>query len=295
MSIIDALIVGVPKAGTTWLANTLNQNPTIELTNPKEPNLIASHKGTFDRINVEPNWEDYDKYFKNDLFRIDASVHTFACPLSPKRIYDKIPKLKFILCVREPVSRTFSHWSMVIDTRSDIKNNADWSNFSLAWEDERLREDTLYGKSMKRWLEYFPLENFFIIESNRMKTEPKIVLHEIDKFLDMDTYNYDIDMSKHANAAKNRRELSIIGKIIQKVFSLIPDLIKNPIVKKLQEKDINIYANSIISKEKNITKITKNNYVICSEIVIEDLKLFEKITNFSTKHWIEQINHKINQ
>ena len=69
MSIIDALIVGVPKAGTTWLANTLNQNPAIELTDPKEPNLIASHKGTFDRNTAQPNWKDYDKYFKNDFYK----------------------------------------------------------------------------------------------------------------------------------------------------------------------------------------------------------------------------------
>ena len=295
MSIIDALIVGVPKAGTTWLANTLNQNPAIELTDPKEPNLIASHKGTFDRNNAQPNWKDYDKYFKNDLFRIDASVHTFACPLSPKRIYDKIPKLKFILCVREPVSRTFSHWNMVIETKSDIKNNIDWSDFSLAWEDDRLREDTLYGKSMKRWLQYFSLENFLIIDSYRMKTEPRIVLREIDEFLNMDIYNYNIDLSKHANAANDRKELSTIGKIIRKLFSLIPNIIKSPIVKKLQKKDINIYANSIVSKKKNIQKITKNEYITCFQIVTEDLTLFEKITNFSTKHWIEHINDKINE
>lgn len=295
MNLIDAFIVGVPKSGTTWLANTLNQNPVLELSDPKEPNLIASHKGTFDRINDLPNWDDYDKHFKNNLFRIDASVHTFACPLSPKRIADKMPNLKFILCIREPVSRTFSHWNMVIDTRADIRNNTDWADFSIAWEDDRLRDDTLYGKSMKRWLEHFPLENFLIVDAARMKIEPVLVLDEIEHFLNLESYNYNIDLSKHANTANNRKKLSTIGKILQKSFSLVPMFLKGPLVRRLQANDINIYTNSMISKEIKTNKITNINYKICSDIIIKDLILFEKITNFSTKHWIEEIEYQISQ
>ena len=296
MNLIDAFIVGAPKSGTTWLANTLNQNPVLEISNPKEANLIASHKGTFGRINDLPNWNEYNKYFKNNLFRIDASVHTFACPVSPKRIADKLPNMKFILCIREPVSRTFSHWNMVIDTKEDIRNGTNWSKFSVAWEDDRLRDDSLYGKSMKRWLEYFPLENFLIVDSARMKIEPILVLDEIEQFLSLDSYNYNIDLSKHANSAKNRNiKLSSIGKIVQKLFSLIPIFLKGPLVRRLQAKDINIYTNPLISNEIKINKITNSNYKICSDIVIKDLKLFEEITNFSTKHWIEEIEYQINQ
>ena len=97
MQPIDAFIVGVPKAGTTWLANTLSQHPDIQLSNPKEPNIVSSHKGTFDRITKEPDWSDYDNCFTRPGLRIDASVHTFACPLSPERIFRKIPNMKFIL------------------------------------------------------------------------------------------------------------------------------------------------------------------------------------------------------
>ena len=97
--------------------------------------------------------------------------------------------MKFILCIREPVSRTFSHWNMVIDTRADIRNSTNWSEFSIAWEDDRLRDDTLYGKSMKRWLEYFTLENFLIVDSARMKLEPILVLDEIKNFLGLESDN----------------------------------------------------------------------------------------------------------
>ena len=44
---VDAFLLGAPKCGTTWLAEALTQHPRVCVSNPKEPNIIASHKGTF--------------------------------------------------------------------------------------------------------------------------------------------------------------------------------------------------------------------------------------------------------
>jgi hypothetical protein len=289
---IDAFIVGVPKAGTTWLANTLSQHPDIQLSNPKEPNIVSSHKGTFDRITKEPDWSDYDNCFTRPGLRIDASVHTFACPLSPERIFRKIPNMKFILCLREPVSRTISHWNMVKDTQSDADNNVDWTDFSVAWSDARLKDDTMYGKSMTRWLEYFSIDNFLIIDSQQMKDNPNKILSQIDSFLKLKPNDYTINLSKHTNSATNRRPLTHFGKICRFIFANIPNLIKKPIVIILQSRDITVYSIPIISKKPILEKTNNNHYPTCSDIIISDLKIFEKITGFSTAHWVKEINHR---
>ena len=122
-------------------------------------------------------------------------------------IFNKIPDMKFILCLREPISRTISHWNMVRDTKSDIENNVDWSDFSIAWSDARLKDDTMYGKSMTRWLEYFSIDNFLIIDSNHMRNEPNKILSQIDSFLKLKPNDYTINLSKHTNSATNRRPL----------------------------------------------------------------------------------------
>jgi len=290
MQPIDAFIVGVPKAGTTWLANTMSQHPQIQISDPKEPNIVSSHKGTFDRILMEPNWLDYENYFTKNGLRIDASVHTFACPLSPKRIFNKIPDMKFILCLREPISRTISHWNMVRDTKSDIENNVDWSDFSIAWSDDRLKSSSLYGQCMERWLEYFSIDNFLIIDSNHMRNEPNKILSQVENFLNLNSHNYIINLQKHANSASDRRPLTKLCKLFRRAFSNIPKTIKTPIVNKLQSIDLNIYSMPIISGKPKIRKVNKNYYKICSSIVINDLKKFEKLTNYSTAHWITEIN-----
>ena len=70
---------------------------------------------------------------------MDASVHTFGCPIAPSRISERFPKAKFILCLREPVSRAVSHWNMVRNTGEAEKAGRDWSSFEKAWDDESLR------------------------------------------------------------------------------------------------------------------------------------------------------------
>ena len=108
-----AFLIGTPKSGTTWLAATLSQNPNICVSNPKEPNIIATHKGTFSRSVEEPDWELYESFFDGGGIRLDASIHAFSCPEAPGRISDRFDDPRFVLSFREPVSRVFSHWRMV--------------------------------------------------------------------------------------------------------------------------------------------------------------------------------------
>ena len=200
-----AFLIGVPKAGTTWLASTLSQNPSICLSDPKEPNIITSHKGTFRRSNEEPDWTEYFRLFKGDGIRLDGSIHTFSCSISPARISEKFENPKFILSLREPVGRAFSHWRMITDTGSDKRWGADWDDFRVAWEDPRLKEDSLYGKSMAHWLEFFPLSDFYIFDSSRMRESPEMVLSEIEEFLGLHNHNYSINQLANSNRATKRR------------------------------------------------------------------------------------------
>ena len=296
-SYLDTLggyIVGVPKSGSTWLANALSQHPDLQLSNPKEPNFFSTHKGTFGRNTNNLVWDEYKQFFIDDnRMKIDASIHTFACPLAPKRIYDKFPNMKFILCIREPISRAFSHWRMIIETEEDKRHNVNWSDFSFAWRDERLRYDSLYGKSMERWLKYFDMNNFIIIDSNIMKNKQKETLQKIEQFLELEPYNYDLEMIKNANKASDRRPLTLVGSILKIIFSSIPNSLKNPIVKRLQNKGINIYSAPIISSKSKPHEITNLHYSVCYEEILEDLMLFESITGFSTKKWTDIIDNYI--
>ena len=69
---------------------------------------------------------------------------------------------------------------MVLNTKEAETNNVDWSTFEKAWNDNHLKEDSLYATSMSRWLDQFSLERFLIINSFDLKNriaDCRLVLH----------------------------------------------------------------------------------------------------------------------
>ena len=290
---MEVFLIGVPKAGTTWLSNILDQHPGVNLSDPKEPNFVASHKGTFERNEDEPDWPKYADFFSGDGLKMDASVHTFSCPIAPERIKSNFPDARFILCLREPVSRTVSHWNMIRSTGEDRENDRNWIDFEEAWLDDSLRVDSLYGTSMTNWLEHFDLDRFVIIDSSRMRSEPMIVVREVELFLGVEEWDYDVNMDRHANTASSNRKTTVIGTLVMFGFSLVPKFVKSPIVKFLQRKDWNIYRLPVLSTEEEDVPLGDQHYSACGEELCDEISLFGSLTGFDHSGWESHIRSRV--
>ena len=283
---VGAFLLGAPKAGTTWLADALSQHPGICVSDPKEPNIVATHKGTFPRDDSPPDWRGYADCFVEEGLRIDCSIHALACPIAPQRVRENWPNAKLVVSLREPVSRTVSHWNMAVGTEEDKANDLDWSDFEVAWADTRLRCDTLYGSSVSRWLEYFDLDSILIIEAKRMRKEPLGVLKEICEHIGVDDYAFNLEMVHNANVASDRRPITLFGRLFRGVASLLPNFVKGPIVKRLQRKGVNVYKMPMLSsKAPEKREITDEQRLLLSESVNADLALLEELTGFSNSDW----------
>jgi hypothetical protein len=286
-AVVDGFLLGMPKCGTTWLANILAQNSSIDFSDPKEPNIIASHRGTFGRDAGEPDLEAYGKVFSGSGFRVDGSVHTFSCPLSPSRVYAVNPKARFVICLREPVGRAFSHWKMVRDGRADRRNGVDWSDFEIAWGDQRLKDDSMWSDSMSRWLEKFKIESFLLIDSERMRGKPEEVLGEVTSHFGLPRYNYDFKATREANTSRSRRGMTHLGSVFREVVRLIPQSIRGSLARPLQKRSLNIYDLPLISKRGESSTLTEEYYRMCAKEVVPDMEKFEAITGFHTQHWLD--------
>ena len=290
---MDVFLIGVPKAGTTWLSNILDQHPGIVLSEPKEPNFIASHKGTFEIEEDEPDWSKYADFFSGDGLKMDASVHTFSCPIAPKRIKSNFPDAKFILCLREPVSRTVSHWNMIRSTGEDRRNDRNWDVFNEAWLDHSLRAPSFYGSSMVNWLKHFELDRFVIIDTSEMRSDPMAAVREVEGFLGVEEWDYDVNMDRHANPASSNRRTTAVGTLVKFCFSLIPNFVKSPIVKSLQRRDWNIYRLPVLSSEQEYIPLGDQHYSVCGEELCDEISLFGSLTGFDHSHWERQIRARI--
>ncbi len=287
---IGAFLLGAPKAGTTWLAGALEQHPGICVSEPKEPNEVATHKGTFHRDDRLPDWDRYASCFKGSGLKLDCSVHALACPVVPSRVSEWWPDARFIVCLREPVSRTISHWNMVLDTGQDRKFRSDWSVFEEAWEDDRLCLDSLYGNSMERWYDLFPAERFLLIDSSLMRSAPEEVFRMIETHLGLESHSFDLQAIINSNVASDRRPLTIFGSVFKGMASLIPAFLKGGVVRFLQDRNVNIYSWPLLSSPRKERKApSEKETVRMREEIRDDLELLHRVTGFDVSSWSDAL------
>ena len=205
----DFLILGPGACGTTSLVELyLRSNENIF---PSKNNEIFFFDIHYDK---SVNW--YKVFFPHNflkIFRKFLGKKTLTCeatgnyifhPYAPKRIKEIIPNAKFILMMRNPVDRTFSHY------RRQVRRGRQTLSFEDALEnelkifdeeferfenDENLSEDiaptasylarSRYVEAIERWLKFFPKKQFLFINSDEYFKDPVKEYNRILEFLNL--------------------------------------------------------------------------------------------------------------
>lgn len=102
------MILGAVKGGTTSLYFYLKQHPEVLFSTPKEP--------VFFEYEYARGLEYYQRTYFSALRQERAigearGLHLFL-PFIPDRILATLPEARFIVILRDPVDRAFSHWWM---------------------------------------------------------------------------------------------------------------------------------------------------------------------------------------
>ncbi len=187
------IIIGVQKGGTTSLTYYLKQHPQVYLPIKKEVHF-------FD-LNFKKGLSWYKAYFPILSNKIpgEATPYYIFHPHVAKRIKQTIPNAKFIVLLREPVSRAFSQYRKETSEKHDnIKT------FEEAFEAEKERVENeekkmikdedyysyahqrytyfsrgLYHKQIQNWLQYFNMEQFLFLKSEDFFSNPKKELKKV--------------------------------------------------------------------------------------------------------------------
>lgn len=166
----------------------------------------------------------------------------------PRLIHRVMPKVKLIFLLRDPVQRAFSHYKM--NLRREGVEPLDFSR-AIRAEDDRIAEDLvrvlsdanyndennrkysyvhrgLYEKQIQRWLEYFPMEQIYIAESECLFENPQDILNDITDFLNL--HRHQFNFSKKRNVSThilkcNRSDLDYLEKIYTHENELLFELI----------------------------------------------------------------------
>jgi hypothetical protein len=193
--LVDFLICGTQKGGTTALDSHLRDHPAICMAQQKEVHF-------FDRelwpAATKPDYSHYHSYF------CPGPAHRRigeATPIymywqdAPKRIWQYNPSMKIIVLLRNPIARAYSHWNM--ERSRDAETLGFWE--ALQQESQRCRaalphqhrvysyiDRGYYMEQLRRLWHYFSRANVLILNSDSLRQHPSTTLEEVCTFLGLE-------------------------------------------------------------------------------------------------------------
>lgn len=191
-SLVNFVVVGVQKAGTTALFDYLQDDPAYGLPDVKEVHF-------FDDESFDWNAPDYGPYHARFDWSDPALIHGEATPIyiywprSLERLAAYNPATKIIVMLRDPVERAWSHWRMEtsrgVEThpfawcirkgRSRLFEAQPWG----AHREYSYVERGFYGEQMERLLGLFPRKQVLVLTADELRAAPTATLARVNAFV----------------------------------------------------------------------------------------------------------------
>lgn len=198
----DFLIIGAQKCGTTSLFNYLIQHPSIGPPVKKEIGFFSS--------NFKKGFLWYRSCFPLGSFQLNGQVFitgeattNYICyPHAPRRIIEKLPNVKLILLLRNPVDRAYSHYKHTVrlgKEKLSFEAAINQEEERLAGYLERMVSDEyfyhpnyhyytylyrgLYAEQLTNWFAFANRENFLILNTEKMFENPSKTFNQVLDFL----------------------------------------------------------------------------------------------------------------
>lgn len=257
MTLPNFLIFGAPKSGTTSVYFYIKQHPQVFMSPRKEPDYFileerrkrtgAPLKKKIPKLPVETE-EEYISLFKeatNERAIGEASIHYLVVPEAAARIKAKIPKVKLIAVLRNPVERAFSNYVHLI--REGTETSKSFAE-ALAQEETRKRNNYgpfwqykgngFYYRHLKTYFDSFDSNQIKIFLYEDIQFRIKGVLMEIFKFLEIDENFIPNTMLKYNISGIPRSQtihdfLNYPNLIKKTLKHLLPKEFRNKLIKQL--------------------------------------------------------------
>ncbi len=227
-------IIGIQKCGTTSLEKYLSEHPMI---------LPPYHKEMkyFDLFHFKSQgWYlahfPLQKHLSGGKITLDATPDYIFYPKAAQQIKALMPDARFLVAVRDPVDRAFSHY-LYSKRRGyeDLPFMAALENEEIRIEEERemlekngtgvawrYRENSykqrgLYYQQLRHWFRFFPKNRFKIIDAEKLKNNRQTTYDKILAFLDLPPHDL-ADTQEYNKAPGDEKKMTVAEEDYLKAF-----------------------------------------------------------------------------
>ena len=203
----DFLIIGAPRCGTTSLFYYLSEHSQIVPSIEKELHFFDDHYAKGMRWYRAQFPTAVQKYYaehirKQDFLTGEATPAYLFYPHASERISKVLPHVKLIVLLRNPVDRAFSHYwllsrvnketlsfeeairreqAMIGSEREKILTEA--NRASQEYRQFSYLTRGMYVDHLQHWMKYYPREQFLILKSEDMYSNPAATTKQTLEFL----------------------------------------------------------------------------------------------------------------
>ncbi len=197
--LLDFVIVGTQKGGTSALDHYLKVHPNIGMGKGKELHFFDKEK-RFSRSKI-----NYEALHKKIIRDKDTKITGETTPIymywEPciRRIWEYNPQIKIIAVLRNPMDRAFSHWNMersrnwekedfyecIVNEGARVKESRPFQHRVYSYTDRGF-----YSEQIRRILRYFDPEQVFFIKYELFLQQQQQTLQSVFEFLGVDASSY---------------------------------------------------------------------------------------------------------
>ncbi len=258
------MIVGVARCGTTSLFEYISNHPEIGMPKLKEPKYFSSidldlpqngiaDNTVFTRMIIErKNYYNLFDRFKGFKAIGEASSDYFYYYKNViPRIKKELGDIKIIICLRNPIERSFSAYCNLL---RDSREKLSFSD-ALAHEQQRIDSNWDWMWHYKNGSIYFPAVKMFIEKFSKVKiilfddltSNPKKICSEVFEFLEVDKKYSPKEFPKYSFSGKPKNNLfSLLTTRNNKYIFFIREVL----LKFFPRKIIDNFSQILFSKEK---------------------------------------------
>jgi hypothetical protein len=210
--ILDFIVIGAQKAGTTSLFQHLRSHPEISLPAGKEVPYF-SHDATYARdwslyvsnlarhdglVDPTRKWGTVTpQYMVGGVYKPEVqgrSANPYDERTVPRRIFERLPQVRLIAILRDPVARAVSHHRMIV-ARGRERRSFDEAIAELLQPDAlagaRRRPQEItgyvtwgeYGRILSGYFEVFPREQLLVTFTDELERAPGELLRRVHEFI----------------------------------------------------------------------------------------------------------------
>lgn len=190
--LVDFIIAGAQKGGTTALYDYLVEDPAICMARIKETHFFDDERQDW----AGPDYGAYHGLFDDPAGRPcgEATPIYIYWPRSLERIAAYNPAMRLIVLLRDPVERAWSHWRMEhfrgvepLGFADAIRSGRHRLFERAPWGYDRVHsyvERGFYADQLERLFAIFPREQALILQSAALQDDPAETLERVRAFID---------------------------------------------------------------------------------------------------------------